>query len=54
MKRLIKQLARLMLLLMLGTITLSSCELQPDDEILSDLESEFNDETSGDQGERKK
>ncbi len=54
MNRLLKLFAKLTLSMMLGMILLSSCELQPDDEILDDITAEINDKTTDETNTKKK
>ena len=54
MKRLIKPIAKWMLSMLLGTMLLTSCELQSDEEILEDIAAEFNEKTTDQNNEKKK
>ena len=54
MKLLLKLIAKLMLSMLLGTMLLTSCELQSDEEILEDIAAEFNEKTTDQNNEKKK
>ena len=53
MKRLLKAAVKLLIIPLLGLSVLSSCSLQPDEEILDDINSEINDKTTDENEEKK-